>query len=50
MRLHSDLPAINIVHNFRSTCGTMGDFQVCLDPIYQVIFESSLDKLVQEIR
>jgi hypothetical protein len=43
-------PLVDIVHDPLSFTFTVGEFQVFLHPIYEMILKSSLDKLVQDIR
>ena len=42
-----DIPMVNIVNNHRSMCFTMHFNEIFIDPGHQMVFESTLDKLME---
>jgi hypothetical protein len=45
-----DAPTIDIINDLISTCRTMFLNKIFIDPTYQVVFKSTLDKLMEQIR
>lgn len=45
----SDIPSVNIGHDFLSLCMAMLLDNVLLHPIYQMVLERSLDELVEDV-
>lgn len=46
----NSLPAVNICHNHRSLSFPVSPLKIYFDPSDQMVFERSLDYLMQEIR
>jgi hypothetical protein len=45
-----DIPTVNVVKNLLSSFLAMRDEEVFLYPLDQVVFEDTLDELMQEVR